>query len=101
MSNEAARPVSVNIGRPKALTHRGKHVPNGVFETPLEGTLRMDRSSSKEALRPTSAPTVIVGGSIWPIGSLRESKVGSAATLKAARKAESLTAGERRERDEQ
>jgi hypothetical protein len=43
MSNEAARPVSVNIGRPKALTHRGKHVPNGVFETPLEGTLRMDK----------------------------------------------------------
>jgi hypothetical protein len=30
-----ARLVSLNAGKPRALVHRGKSVPSGIFKTPV------------------------------------------------------------------
>ena len=38
----AGKLVSLNVGMPKPLAHRGKTVPSGIFKTPVEGPLRID-----------------------------------------------------------
>lgn len=42
--NTRARLVSLNVGMPRSLDHRGRVVQSGIFKTPVEGPLRIDET---------------------------------------------------------